>query len=274
MKPCTPEAAAKSGICLYRSLSALLWRDQRLSLGEHRLFFLADGLRFPYRRSPAQTIGEENRKLLSTLFSRLGIAYHYQAGPVEELDKLLKPLRRGRSLLLYTHVDALPYDRSGALRGNAFHCIRVDRYEKGLLTFTDDFVPNPRGGYTTRTDTMEWRASRAYFTGLLWLEEGQGGKPQDAFSTVFFKNLKAFQSGGRQGKGYYGAAALSRLAQDVRQRRVWERTQRWYLELAAMLKYQWYAAFHYLILAAGELGLLTGPPADDLSGRQCFVCFP
>ncbi len=279
MKRSKQMALESSGICLYRSLSLLLRPffapssvksqpdgpyslKEPYALREHWLFFLADGLRFPYRPLEGEALvsspgHEEYRRVWRTLFPKLGLSYRYDTGRIS--PALIAAAYGRQALLLLVHVDALPYDSSGSVRSNAFHCLRVTGCAHGGIDYADDAVPLVQGGYTTYTGYMPMETVEQYGVGLLGVEPS--GPPADfCCRELLIESLARFRQGSVEKGCYYGAAALRRLVIDLE---MGIRPGRWF-DLTMVLKYQWYAAYRYLLAAAGDLGLAGGLQEGEL----------
>lgn len=268
-----------SGICLYRSLGELLrplfvvspdesTADEPCSLlepyvlREHWLFFLADGLRFPYRPLEGEALvsspgHEDYRRVWRTLFPKLGLAYRYETGKITA--PLIAAAYGKQALLLIIHVDALPYDASGSVRSNAFHCLRITGCSNDGIGYADDVVPLVEGGDTTYAGFMPMETVEQYGVGLLCVKR-DGQPARFCCRELFCESLKRFLNGVVEQGCFYGAAALQRLVGDLEAGIKPSRL----LDLSMVLKYQWYAAYRYLLAAAGDLGLTNGPQDGQL----------
>ena len=271
-----------SGICLYRSLYAALRHWLRIPVAEHRLFFLSDGFGVRYQaiaqgEPVTRSIQyEENEKVISALAKRLGISCRYHPAPVETPHDIAAAALRREPVLLFTHVDALPYDPSGAVRSDAYHCIRVLHLSASHLIYADDFVPKPCGGYGTRVERMDFEANQSFFMGYLSLSGGEHAQLSDDFGSIFRGSIQRFLRGGCSQDMAWGITAVTRFLSDCRMLAERKFSERQCTDLMMILKYQWYAAYGYLLSACQDLRLLPArrcPQLDKInaSWRVCFL---
>lgn len=271
-----------SGICLYRSLYTALRHWLCIPVAEHRLFFLSNGLGLRYHTMAqgdpiTRSIQyEDNEKAISTLAKRLGISCRYHPAPIETPDGIAAATLRREPVLLFTHVGALPYDPSGAIRSDAYHCIRVLRLSASDMIFSDDFVPNLSGGYSTRVERMDFEANRSFFMGYLSLSGGEHARLPGDFGPIFHDSIRRFLQGGYGDDTAWGIAAVTRFLSDCRMLADMEFHERQCMDLMMILKYQWYAAYGYLLSACQDLALISPCRCSQLdkmndSWRICFL---
>lgn len=271
-----------SGICLYRSLYTALRHWFCIPMAEHRLFFLSDGFSLRYQiiaqgEPITRSIQyEDNDKAISTLAKRLGISCSYHPAPVKTPDGIAAAILRHEPILLFTHVDALPYDPSGAMRSDAYHCIRVLHLSDSCLVYADDFVPKLRGGYSTRVERMDFEANRSFFRGYLSLSGGEHAQLSGDFSTIFHDSILRFLQGGYSNDTAWGVTAMTRFLSDCRMMADMEFSERRCMDLMMILKYQWYAAYEYLLSACQDLRLILPHRCSQLDKindlwRVCFL---
>ena len=233
----------QGGICLYRSLYCAFQGWLGTPLAEHQIFFLADGFQLRYQTmikdGPlTQSVRfEDNVKVFALLAERLGITYYYHQGPIDTPQDISAALSRRCPVLLFTHVDALPYDQSGKLRSEAYHCIRILQPITTDLTYADDFVPDLRGGYSTRIHHMKFEKNQRHFIGYGYFDGGNSRQSVE-YGVIFRENMKRFLAGGQMGEISLGATGLTRFLEDCQILREIEFSQKRYVDLMMILKYQ------------------------------------
>ena len=87
--------------------------------------------------------------------------------------------------------------------------------------------------------------------------------------------MKRFLAGGQMGEISLGATGLTRFLEDCQILREIEFSQKRYVDLMMILKYQLYAAYVYWIESAEELGLITEHIRDQIHAVNALwrVCF-
>ena len=250
-------------ICIYRSLHAALYNWLQEPVTEYWLFFMANGFQLSChaisKDGPVLSSIHyvDHDKAFASLSERLGIDHYYHKGPIVSFDKIVAAVKERKPVLLFTHVNALPYDKSGGERDDAYHCIRVLHQAATTMVYADDFVPNIHGGFGKRFDYMDFEENRKHFIGYLIFVPHDKVMPNVPFHQIFIENLKHFLAGGQSENVYYGITALNCLLQNCRVLQDILTEKKRFVDIMVILKYQLYAAYGYLLSAAEELHLFS-----------------